>query len=135
MPTFTVPGKPIGQPRHRSTRTGHHYIPSDHAIHGYKAALQLLNTQRRQLEGAVSVNMTCYLPRPKKIDKQLPEGACWAYCVKPDIDNLEKAVFDALNTLAYLDDQQICEVHARKLFVPRGTEPKTIITIEPGGSV
>ncbi len=36
MPTFTVDGKPIGQPRHRSTRTGHHYIPADHAIHAFK---------------------------------------------------------------------------------------------------
>ena len=33
-------------------------------------------------------------------------------CKKPDIDNIIKIIFDALNGVAYKDDTQIFEVHA-----------------------
>lgn len=35
---------------------------------------------------------------------------------KPDIDNLVKAVLDALNGIAYDDDGQVVEVSARKVY-------------------
>lgn len=35
---------------------------------------------------------------------------------RPDIDNLIKLVSDALNTLAYDDDQQIVEIHATRIL-------------------
>lgn len=136
MPTFTVPGKPIGQPRHRSKRTGHHYIPADHAIHAYKDLIRLSCKQRHPFEGPVSVKITAYMPRPadQKKDKLLPEMAC-PHIGTPDCDNIAKGILDALNGKAWRDDKQVNEITVRKLFVPRGTEPKTIITIEPGGSL
>ncbi|MCK4258771.1 MAG: RusA family crossover junction endodeoxyribonuclease [Halanaerobiales bacterium] len=36
--------------------------------------------------------------------------------VKPDIDNIQKAIFDALNKIAYYDDNQIYEVHIVKRY-------------------
>ena len=35
---------------------------------------------------------------------------------KGDIDNLLKSLFDGLNGVAYSDDIQICEVHARRVY-------------------
>lgn len=136
MPTFTVPGKPIGQPRHRVPRFGKPYIPKEHAIHAFKEAVQLLCSQRFPFEGPVSVKITAYMPRPsdKRKDKLLPEKAC-PHIGTPDCDNIAKGILDALNGKAWRDDKQVNEITVRKLFVPRGTEPKTIITIEPGGSV
>ena len=35
---------------------------------------------------------------------------------KPDIDNIAKAVLDALNSVAYRDDTQIVELQIRKQY-------------------
>ncbi len=35
---------------------------------------------------------------------------------KPDIDNVVKAVLDALNGVAYRDDTQVIELHVRKSY-------------------
>ena len=37
-------------------------------------------------------------------------------CKKPDIDNIIKIIFDALNGVAYKDDTQIFEVNATKAY-------------------
>lgn len=37
--------------------------------------------------------------------------------VTPDLDNLIKAVTDALNGIVYRDDAQICELSAKKIYV------------------
>ncbi len=134
MPTFTVPGKPIGQPRHRIAKNGGRYIDANHAIHAFKDLIRLSCKQRHPFEGPVSVKITAYMPRPAKYEKQLPPGAC-PHVWKPDADNIGKAILDALNGKAWLDDSQVNEITVCKLCVPRGTEPKTIITIEPGGSL
>ena len=39
------------------------------------------------------------------------------HVVKPDLDNLVKAVLDALNDLAWHDDAQIIELHVSKKYV------------------
>ena len=37
------------------------------------------------------------------------------YCQgKPDLDNVQKSVLDALNGVAYLDDKQCCAITAQK---------------------
>ena len=38
------------------------------------------------------------------------------HTVKPDLDNLTKAILDALNDLAWHDDAQIVELHACKVY-------------------
>lgn len=53
--------------------------------------------------------------------------------VRPDIDNLQKGIFDALNGVCWKDDSQIVEVLAQKVYVDseprillRATEDETI---------
>lgn len=46
---------------------------------------------------------------------------------KPDLDNIEKLVLDALNGVVYLDDAQICEVIKRKRY---GLGPRVEISLE-----
>ena len=58
-------------------------------------------------------------PRPERLDT-----------VKPDGDKLEKAVFDALNGLAFRDDSQICDQAARKVIAAQGEPGRTVVTIE-----
>jgi Holliday junction resolvase RusA-like endonuclease len=46
-------------------------------------------------------------PKPKKPSNPFP---------KEDIDNCAKAILDALNEIAYLDDKQIVELHIKKEY-------------------
>ncbi len=49
-----------------------------------------------------------------------------------DIDKLQRAVFDALTGVAYLDDRQVVEVEARKAYLMGpDAAPYTHITIAP----
>ena len=45
---------------------------------------------------------------------------------KPDIDNLQKSLFDSLNGIAYPDDKAIVDVHAHKYYA---NEDSVIVTI------
>jgi len=45
-----------------------------------------------------------------------------------DLDNATKQVLDALTGLAWDDDSQVDDIHARRM-PPSKTEPKTIVTV------
>ena len=49
---------------------------------------------------------------------------------RPDADNDAKLVLDALNGLAWEDDQQVNDLHVIKRDRTRGTEPRTLVNIE-----
>ena len=46
---------------------------------------------------------------------------------KPDIDNVVKIVLDALNKIAFKDDNQITKLYVEKIY---GLEEKIVIRIE-----
>jgi Holliday junction resolvase RusA-like endonuclease len=48
-----------------------------------------------------------YCPKPQKPSNPYP---------LPDIDNLEKAIFDSLNGWAWVDDKQICKLESEKFY-------------------
>lgn len=117
MLTFYVNGKPVAQPRHRIAARGRYakaYIPRDHAIHGWKYAVE--EEARREAERigwvplkgvALAVSMVFSFKRPKSNKTQ------W-HTQRPDLDNLAKAVLDALHGIAFLDDAVVDEMKLRK---------------------
>ena len=82
-------------------------------------------------EGAVKVEMTFMMHRPKTVKREYPS-------VIPDLDNLVKSTMDGLNPHtdgynrttkgAWLDDGQVVEIHATKVYTDG--EDKTIVRIE-----
>jgi len=68
--------------------------------------------------------LVAYFPFPKSMTKkrrkQLAEQGN-PYTKKPDNDNIAKAVFDALNNVAYIDDSQVVSIEIVKLYdeIPR----------------
>lgn len=58
-----------------------------------------------------------YMPIPKSLSKKQQEALKdeW-HTSKPDIDNVQKSVQDALNQLAYHDDGQIAWLDVRKIY-------------------
>jgi Holliday junction resolvase RusA-like endonuclease len=114
----TVWGLPVAQPRHRvSCRGGFAkvYLPADHAVHGWKELIAEAASEQiakvGAMEGALSVELDFMFPAPTR----RAEGT-WRV-KKPDLDNLTKAVMDALTDAgAWQDDAQVAELRARKRF-------------------
>lgn len=119
--TFTIPGRPIAQPRTRSTRSGRHFTP-DNGVKGYKAHAAMLARQSgcTPATGRVAMELHFHFRRPRshfttkgalrKGAPEFPGHGCG------DTDNLTKAVKDALKGIAYADDTQVCEEHVFKAW-------------------
>lgn len=60
-------------------------------------------------EGAMKVTLIFVMPRPKTVKRAEPS-------VAPDLDKLTRAALDALTSVAYVDDGQVTELHARKIY-------------------
>jgi len=74
--------------------------------------------------------MESILPRPKNLSrKKDPDGL--VFCPKrPDLDNLVKAVTDAMMAGGVLrDDAQIVAIQAQKLYAEKDGEPRTVIRV------
>lgn len=127
--TFTVPGDPVPQPRIRATRTGHVYTPSG-PIGPYKAAVGLMaaaEARRRGwafTEGPVEVVIEWVFARPRS---HLTAAGELRATAPPfpglrcgDIDNLEKAVLDAITRGGgvWKDDAQVVAVRKAKRYGP-----------------
>lgn len=142
--TFHVPAVPVAQPRqrHRSFTVGQgsaartitqNYTPSRHPVQGFKAAVQLAAMQAYQgppLEGPISLQAVFVLPRPKKFcRKKDAPGRLW--CVaRPDGDNLIKSVKDALKSMTWKDDSQVCRMMVTKCYAARDEQPGAEVTVE-----
>ena len=120
---FKVTGIPKAQPRVKAFRRGNHagvYDPG--TADGWK--LLVRDEARKawngeQFEGAVKIEVQFWMPRPKShFNKNgLKAGAQACHTSRPDLDNLLKAVLDALTNLGvWRDDSQIAGVHCFKWF-------------------
>jgi len=81
----------------------------------------IANAPRCLLTGPIRLQLDFFLPRPKAhLDKHgVPKGKSpvW-HCKKPDLDNLIKAVTDAITDTqrVWLDDSQIYQITAVKTY-------------------
>lgn len=122
-----IPIKPIPLARPRfNRRTGAVYTP--YACQAYKRqfaqAYKRISGQIEPHTGPLEVFVRFYLKKPKALKS--------TYHVKrPDTDNLIKALLDALNGVAWLDDSQIWNIHAQKVYVKEVTQQGTEVTIAP----
>lgn len=129
MPTVTlnVSGIPAAQPRQRFARRGnfvHTYTP--YTADGWKAAVEAEAIKSGVKIGKgvpVMLSIIFAMPRPKSRAGQIN------HIVKPDIDNLAKAVMDALSDSGiWHDDAQVCRLYARKDYL--GDKSGAVINLE-----
>jgi len=113
---FNVPGDPVSQPRPRVTTRGgfaRAYTPAGHAVHVYREAIALA----AKAAGAgvhgdpVEVVIDAVWKRPQRPTSQLP---------RQDVDNVAKAVLDALTGVAWEDDRQVRRLVIEKSYGPEG---------------
>lgn len=108
---FKIEPKPKARPR--MTRSGHTYTPKE--TKDFENALKLAFKSAykgKPLTGPVSIDCELFFTRPKKSKYDYPS--------KCDADNCFKAVADALNGLAWIDDRQLCSIVIEKAFAPSG---------------
>lgn len=120
---LTILGKPLAKKRPRFTRRGKHVITynSQKDEMDYTKAVIKSQYSGKPLSGALSCSIIFYMPTPKS-----RKGEHW-HCIRPDIDNLEKFIFDCLNGIVWIDDCQVSEVYKRKIY---SDNPRTEITID-----
>ena len=131
--SFTVPGQPVGKARARVTRHGT-YTPATTVGYEERIIVAARSVDRPALapEGAaVRLSILFRFAMPKSWSKTKRD--CLSHnrhTQKPDLDNLLKAVKDALNGVCYFDDAQVAVVYALKTWSDsHNAEGETQITV------
>lgn len=134
---FIINGRPQGKARARTVRnkyTGkvHSYTPENTGDYE-----DLIRWSYKQAGGEyygdrlIAVTINAFYPIPKSYSKK-KKMACISREIrpttKPDLDNLIKAILDALNGVAYYDDNQVVSLLVNKYYGERGY---VLVAVEP----
>lgn len=118
-----VPGTPVGKARPRVTfqngRARAYTTDRTREFENRVKAAYLKKYGRKQLDGALQVDVIAYFEPPRSTSKRMRASMLdgeIAYTKKPDIDNIIKSVTDALNEVAYADDSEIIAVYGFKCY-------------------
>ena len=131
---FVVTGKPVGKGRPRaSTRGGFVRMYTDAKTLAYEAAIaseaDAAMGDAEPFETPMQMQVSCYYQIPKSWPKKMKQEAIDEERfpnVKPDLDNVVKAILDALNGVVYRDDAQVVNLVATKRYA---TEPRVEVYI------
>lgn len=130
---FEVPGKITGKGRPRvNTSTAIAYTPAKTKEYEELIKQYFIIKYRtiKPLEGRLCVTIKAHFAMPKNTSKSNSEkmlNNTISPVKKPDIDNIAKIVLDALNKLAFKDDNQITKLNVEKIY---SEEEKISIKIE-----
>lgn len=132
--SFQVLGVPKAQPRTKACIRGAHagvYDPG--TSEGWKARVVFAGRQhlpKAPLDGPIRVDIDLFFPRPKSISRRRdPDGPIWMVA-KPDRDNCEKAILDAMKQDGWFrDDSQVCAGEVRKFYHRKGGIPGAEIAV------
>jgi Holliday junction resolvase RusA-like endonuclease len=120
---FTVPGTPIGKGRPKAVRQGgfvRMYTPKQTLDYETDVAFKAAQAMGDMpvLDTAVSMRIVAYYPIPASWSKKKQQQALAGLLIpgKPDLDNVGKAVLDALNGVVYVDDKQVVRLLMEKEF-------------------
>lgn len=132
---FTVPGQPVGKGRPRIGKVGAHsrmFTPAKTV--SYEGTVATFAHQAMAgialLEGPLEVGMDIVLQIPASWSGKQQHRAEIGQILpttKPDIDNVEKAIFDALNGVVWRDDVQVVRVVKAKRY---GRAPGVSVTVK-----
>ena len=121
---FVIYGKPQGKARPRFTRQGRAYTPLntiDYETQIRRAYIAAGGTLISD-SAPIQICITACFKKAKSNKMDSPT-------LKPDADNIAKAVCDALNSVAYKDDKQIISLKIEKAWADDGIE-KVVVEIE-----
>lgn len=121
MTSFVIPGKAVGKGRPRATSRGgfaRMYTPKATVDYEERVRAAYTDAGGKMLKGPIGLNIYVHQQVPKSWSKAMKEAMHGEWCErKPDLDNVEKIIADALNGVAYEDDSSICHVYKRRHWV------------------
>jgi Holliday junction resolvase RusA-like endonuclease len=82
------------------------------------------------LAGPLSVKIDFYFPRPQSLMRLKDPDGRIPHAKRPDRDNCDKAVLDALKGVLFVDDCQACCGEVRKFYHEKDGRPRAEIHIE-----
>ena len=137
MLKFTVPGEPYGQPRPRfSAVNGKVHTYNTDESRNYKTQVKLIAQTAAREQGwtfaeteGIGMKVYAYMSIPKSETKKFHAAAVASDIrptKKPDVDNIFKAVSDALNGVLYHDDRQILLSRVEKYY---SDEPRVEVEV------
>lgn len=126
--------KPQARPKvfHKVLKSGRPFVstfsPKTDWFHlVYTESLKQKNLLKNRLSGALRLNLIFCLPIPKSASKK-KRAEMHFVSKRPDVDNLAKAVMDAINQVGiWEDDSQVAKLEIEKVY---SDEPRCLITIE-----
>lgn len=124
----TILGEPMGQGRPRAVRMGNlgvrmHAAPKSAEWQALAAQQFAASWKRPAHAGPVRLSVMAVGRRPKSVTKRVGTGRYWCER-KPDLDNVIKAVGDALVAAGVLvDDTLVAQISARKMVAAHGEGP------------
>jgi len=128
--TFTVAGQPVPQPRPRVSTAGgfaRAYVPGNHPVHAYREAIAAaargagLTTTGEVL----NVVIDAVFERPKSHLRKAGVKPDAPKLPRPDVDNIAKAVLDALQDVIG-DDSLVGRLVVEKSY---GQEARTTVRV------
>jgi len=94
MITISAP-KPKGKPAHPAVQ-----FKSDIRTEAQRLKIPLH-------DGPVKLTWDAYFPRPKRLLRKNDPALPMPHTIRPDRDNIDKTILDALTGIAYRDDNQV----------------------------
>jgi Holliday junction resolvase RusA-like endonuclease len=126
--TLTIPGKPFAKQRPRATRQGRVYTPKETVA--FESVVRDIAALRfaEPITGPVKVEIRAtFKPAASWSNKKKQAHMGMPHIQRPDGDNIQKAILDGLNRIAFVDDGQVYDCRVTKHW---GPEPRTIVHIE-----
>lgn len=133
---ITIPGAPVPKARPKFARMGNFvraYTPAGTEKYERRvkalAQAEMMTTGMAMMLGPVRLEVVLTLPIRaswSKRKKLAAETGALLPAIKPDLDNLLKALQDALNHIVFHDDSQIVDLHVTKQY---GVTPGAKITV------
>ena len=140
---FDVPGIPKAQPRHQAfakiiEKPGQKpkamaRVYQKNTAEGWKSQVVMAGKDWKPvhpLEGPIQMRIVFWMPRPKRLMRAKdPEGPI-LHLAKPDTENLEKPILDALKNEGWFrDDSQVCVKKSVKYYHAKTGAPGAEIYI------
>ncbi len=110
MIEFKVNGQPIPQGSMKVIK-GRVIHSQGSALAQWRSSIALAakNAGARPTNQPVTMKMQFIMPKPRSVTRIFPS-------VAPDLDKLIRGVLDSLTGIAYIDDGQVVEIYAEKIY-------------------
>lgn len=121
---FVIPGAAVGKGRPKFARRGNFvtaYTPEKTASYENLVKIKAHEAMRGRpvIEGPVAVGIHIFVAPPTSWSQKKQKAALASEIFptsKPDVDNVVKGIFDAMNEIVWRDDKQACDVVVSKRY-------------------